>query len=274
MDPEHLFLQHLHVIDRVVQFIARRHHLRAEQAEELAASVRLKIIDNNYEVLRKYQGRSSLRTYLTTVVQRHFLDSRIAEWGKWRPSAQARRLGPTAVLLDRMLSRDGIALEEAIEQLRTQHKVAAGREELLGLARQLPVRTRRTFCGADALENLSANMESGAEQEDMDRSAQFARVEAALVDALAALGPEERLILKLRFRDNVQVADISRMLGLDQKRLYRQLERVIKTLKNCLEALGVSREAALAVIGHPANDLSPVLDEVVRPAKPRGGPSI
>ena len=71
-----LFLDHLAVIDQVAQFIGRRHHLDADAIEELQSTIRLKIIENDYEVLRKFEGRSSLRTYLTAIVQRHFLDSR------------------------------------------------------------------------------------------------------------------------------------------------------------------------------------------------------
>ena len=40
-------------------------------------------------------------------------EARIAEWGKWRPSAVAKRLGPTAVLLDRLLTRDGRPFDDA-----------------------------------------------------------------------------------------------------------------------------------------------------------------
>ncbi|HEX2281159.1 MAG TPA: hypothetical protein VHG52_05280, partial [Thermomicrobiales bacterium] len=110
-----MFLEHLHVIDQVVLFIARRHHLSREEADDLASAVKLKIIENDYEALRNFRGDCSLRTYFATIANRHFLDTRIAQWGKWRPSAQARRLGPTAVLLDQLMSRDGLLLDEAVE---------------------------------------------------------------------------------------------------------------------------------------------------------------
>ena len=105
MSFERQFLDHLPVIDQVVQFIGRRHRLPADAIEELQSAVHLKIIDNDYEVLRKFDGRSNIRTYLTSVVQRHFLDSRTAVWGRWRPCACARRAGPAGVLLDQLLIR-------------------------------------------------------------------------------------------------------------------------------------------------------------------------
>src|SRR6202008_4136539 len=106
---------------RVGRTIARRHQLSADEADELGSSVRLKLVENDYEVLRKFEGRSQLRTYLTTVVKRHFLDDRNARWGKWRPSAQARRLGPVAVLLDQFLTRDRLPFEEAVQAIEARH---------------------------------------------------------------------------------------------------------------------------------------------------------
>ena len=78
-------------------------------------------------MLRRFEGRSSLTTYITVVVQRLFLDRRNRLWGKWRPSAEARRLGPTAVLLERLVSRDGWSAEQALETLRVNHGVTVDR---------------------------------------------------------------------------------------------------------------------------------------------------
>ena len=87
MDYKRLVVDNLPLVDSVVRTIARRHGLSADQQDELGSSVKLKLVENDYEVLRKFEGRSSMRTYLTAVVQRHFLDSRTALWGRWRPCA-------------------------------------------------------------------------------------------------------------------------------------------------------------------------------------------
>ena len=56
----------------IVSFIGRRRRLAAHELEEFAAHVNLKLIEDDYAVFRKFEGRSSLRTYLTVVVQRCF----------------------------------------------------------------------------------------------------------------------------------------------------------------------------------------------------------
>lgn len=263
MSSNRLFLDQLHVIDQVVLFIARRHHLSREEADDLASAVKLKIIENDYEALRNFRGDCSLRTYFATIATRHYLDTRIAQWGKWRPSAQARRLGTTAVLLDRLMSRDGLLLEEAVETLKANHGIDLSRAELLALGRQLTVRPRRRFSGPEELDDQAskAAFEDGVEVAEMRTEAE--RIEQALADALGQLGAEDRLILKMRFRDNVPVSKISRMLGLDQKPLYRRLDHVMKALRASLEARGVSWERVVAIIGHPAADVSDAIDRSV-----------
>jgi DNA-directed RNA polymerase specialized sigma subunit len=60
------------------------------------------------------------------------------------------------------------------------------------------------------------------------RPLERAAVEVERSGALAELGSQDRLILKMRFQDGFQVSRISRLLGLDQKELYRRLERTMK----------------------------------------------
>ncbi len=57
-----------HVIQHVAY--ARSRLLSAEDVEDMAAEVLLKIVDNDYAVLRNFKGISSLPTYLTVVARR------------------------------------------------------------------------------------------------------------------------------------------------------------------------------------------------------------
>lgn len=267
MTPERLFLDQLGVIDQVVQFIARRHHLHADEADDLASAVKLKLIENDYEALRNFRGGSSLKTYLTTIALRHYLDTRIAQWGKWRPCMQARRLGPTAVLLDRLISRDGMSLDEAVDTARSNHGVAAPRDELLALGASLPVRLRRRFADPQELESVAAPPAHEAAG-ILDTRTEAERIELALTDSLDRLADEDRLILKMKFQDGLQVSRIARTLGLDQKSLYRRLGHVIRTLREALEARGVSRDQVAAIVGHPETDLSGTIDGPSRKSGP------
>jgi RNA polymerase sigma factor (sigma-70 family) len=265
---EREFLDHLPVIDQVVQFIGRRHRLDPDATEELRSAIHLKIIDNDYEVLRRFEGRSSMRTYLTAIVQRHFLDSRTAMWGRWRPCACARRAGPPGVMLDQLLTRDGISLDDAVARVRARHDMSE--PALRSLAAQIPTRTTRRFVGEEALEDVPANAALSPVDATFRRD-QAQRAESALHAALDALGSEDQVILKYRFVHGLQVSQISRMTGLEQKPLYRRLEGILKVMRREMEAQGLTREHVMAVVGSPGIDLGGTMawpEREKRPERP------
>ena len=93
-----LFISRLPLIDSVIRAVVVRHRLSSFDGEEFASIVHLRLMDNEHDILRRFQYRSSLRTFLMVVVQRLYLDFRNSQWGKWRPSAESRRQGSTAGL--------------------------------------------------------------------------------------------------------------------------------------------------------------------------------
>jgi RNA polymerase sigma factor (sigma-70 family) len=64
---------------------------------------------------------------------------------------------------------------------------------------------------------------------------------ATIDAALARLDTEDRVILRLRFEDDVSVPEIARLLRLGSPfALYRRLKRILTTLRKALEAGGIS----------------------------------
>lgn len=264
VDYERLIVANLQLVDSVVRTIARRHWLSADETDELAGAIRLKLVENNYEVLRKFEGRCQLRTYLTTVVQRHFLDERNARWGKWRPSAQARRLGPIATSLDQLLTRDHLPFEEAVHAITLRYGTGVSREELHAIMLQLPTRSSRQFVGDENLDNIPAR---GTGEDvaiaSLDRPRLGDKVERALDAVLAGLGDEDRLIIRMRFCDGVKLARIAELMGLPAKPFYRRVDELMRVLRKALEAQGVSQSDVIAIVEDPIKGLSDVLE---RPA--------
>jgi len=80
----------LRTISQVIRQVCRTSRLRPEDQEDFAQSVHVRLLERNYDVIRRFAARSSLRTYLTVVVRRMLLDWRNANQGKWRPSAAAK----------------------------------------------------------------------------------------------------------------------------------------------------------------------------------------
>src|SRR5262249_57565215 len=92
-----------------------------EEGEDFGSLLKIKLLDNDRAVPRAYRGDSSLRPYWAAVATRLFLDQRVAVWGKWRPSAKARRLGPLAVELEELVRRGGRAPADAVALVSPRH---------------------------------------------------------------------------------------------------------------------------------------------------------
>jgi RNA polymerase sigma factor (sigma-70 family) len=245
---EALFLSQLELIERVISFVSSRHHLPGADADDFASHVKLKLIEDDYGVFRKFRRRSALRTYLTTVIGRLFQDYRNSAWGKWRPSAEAVRAGEVAILFERLTVRDRYGFEEACELMEMNHQVTVPRAELDAIAGRLPNRVRRRFESEEALADVAADqrpLDEGVA--DQERAVTAARVQAALATAMHALDAQDRLIVALRFRDGRTFVEIARLLRLDQKGLYRRVERLLKELRATLRASGVDGTDALEI---------------------------
>jgi len=248
-EAERFFLSQLPTIERIVAFVCRRNRLPDAEAEDFRSLVQLKLIENDYEVLRRFRGRSSLRTYLTVVIQRRFLDYRISEWGKWRPSAEARRLGPLAVELERLTVRDGLSRDEAIESLATRTGASASRDELLETHRRLPSRAPRRRVGEEGAQDVPASddVEREVFRRELLRSGQ--KAEIGLRAAVSDLPPQDRLILRMRFEEGFTVAEIASSLRLPQKPLYRRIDGILGSLRRRLEADGLNASEVTDFLG-------------------------
>ncbi len=247
MTPEELFLSKLPLIERVIASICQRHCVFGDEAEEFDAVVKLKLVDDDYAVLKKFQGRSLLKTYLTTVIANLFRDHLIKKHGKWRSSKIARTLGPEAIRLEQLLYRDGLDLKQAVEILKRNAGVEPSRDELAAIAAKLPVRERRRFESDAALETLGVEGEAEERVRDRERAEIVRRLEKALGRALAGLPAEDRLILRM-WLQGFTIAAVAKRLGSAQRPLYTRRDRALRQLARDLEAAGLSAEQVRSLL--------------------------
>jgi RNA polymerase sigma factor for flagellar operon FliA len=245
-----LFLANLPLIDEAIRWVCRRNRCSAEEAEDFRSMAHLRLIEDDYAVLRRHEGRSSLRSYLGVVLARLFVDHRRHEWGVWRPCAAARRLGPVAVRLDTLVNRDGCSLDQAVELLRTDEHVQLGVAELRSMAEGFPPRAKRQREDETLLEDLPASS-PGAEERVLasERLSLASEARAGLEAALSELQPADRLALLLHHQQGITVARIARMLAVEQKPLYRRLEVLRKQLRQALEARGLKGPEIMDMLG-------------------------
>jgi len=245
-DPERSFLDNLALIDRILSIIARRHSLSVTDAEEFASWAKARLVANEYAILRKFAGRSTLSTYLTVVLTNAFRDYRNSLWGRWRPSAAALRLGPTCIRLEELLYRDDHTLREAIGVLQSVGCELSD-AELTRLAAKIPPRQSTMEVGLEKVDEAAVRIETTAPV-----SEETAATMRALREVVQQLPPEERIITRMRFWDGISVADIARALGQEQKPLYRKLESIQGRLRTWLEERGIDRERAAEILAGEA----------------------
>jgi RNA polymerase sigma factor for flagellar operon FliA len=240
---ERLLAGALPEVEAAVRGLARRHALSSDERDEFAAEVKLALVDRDYAILAQFKGRSSLRTFLTTVVQRLFIDYRRHLWGRWHSSAEAKRLGPTAERLELLIYRDGLSVSDACQRINSARGSGGDTIDVEALARRLPRRQRvrvESVGSADDVGNVVKDSPSHDNPHDLVADAQAVSLcRAAISRAMARIPAHDRVFLRLRYEDGLSVAAIARMSSLDQKELYRRLERLLKGIRLDLAAEGI-----------------------------------
>lgn len=253
-DGARLLEEHLPEIERIVEVVCRRRGVSGDEADDFRSWALERLIEADYAILRKFRGDSSLRTYLVVVVNNLFRDHIVRLRGRWRPSAQAERMGTVGVALEELLHRKGRTLGEASTELRSRDVCDLSVRRLAELAALLPDREplRPERVDPVVLERLPGD--GGADGEVLGAESAERRVGVldALESALSRLAAEDRLIIRLRFLEGLTVADIARTLGLEQKPLYRRIERVLRKLRRGLEDRGVTGAGVAALLAEAA----------------------
>lgn len=251
---EELVALALPILDQILKFLRARHGLRIEDAEDFGSQLKIKLLANDRSVLRAYRGDSSLRTYLGAVAARLFLDQRISQWGKWRPSAKARRLGTLAIELEELVGRQGRSRTEAIEMVAAKHAKEVARGEVERLAEELGLNhpTGKGLSTPSKLGHASAEESSLAR---LEREELGEKLGSALRSAFSDLSLDDRMIIRMHFQDGLSLAAVARALGLDQKLLYRRVGVLLESLRARLERDGFQRAEVSDLLGRPGVDL-------------------
>lgn len=246
MDPRKLLEENVGLVDRVTRRVCRRCGYPAGEVEDFASAVKLALVESDYAILRRYEGRSSLATYLGTVVQRLLADEHERTQGRWRPSSQAERLGPRALLVEDVISRQHRSLDEALLLARSVEP-SITRRDVMDIADCLPQRAsrpREVPLPDEELRPLAAADRADAAAQDRELSNVSRRVRMLLGKTMSTWPAEDRRLVLLRFGSSFTIADIGRMLNLPQRPLYRRLESLLARLREVLVTAGVDPATA------------------------------
>ena len=157
------------------------------------------------------------------------------------------------------MTRDGHTIEEAMEILRTNHDVGLTYAELRGICEQLPVRVRTTEVGEEAAASVSGSDVSDSRVDDGDRARNIDRLQRALKSAFEQIAAQDRVLIALRFDQDLSMIQIAQLTGSSVPTLHRRLDKSVKQLRMALSREGFDPREIAKLIGHPSIALPPLL---------------
>jgi RNA polymerase sigma factor (sigma-70 family) len=254
-----LLEKHLPDLHRAIRSLARHHRLADDEERDLLGDVLVRLLADDYAVLRKYRGESGIATYLRRVAYRVLLDTRIRRWGKWRPSTRARTLGAAAVRFERMVARDGLTPAEALATMDGEPDLVLDPELAQALAAAIGRRRRRREVPLAWAAGVAVEASQHRALESRRLSRHAAEVGEAMRRALRSLSAEDRQLLHERFVQGRSVATLARRARADQKCLYRRFTRILGRLRRELAHARIGHDDVRPLIGHPEIEVAGVL---------------
>lgn len=243
LNLEAIFLEHLGWIDKMAALASRKHGRRDADVEDFASWAKMRLMEDNYAIFRQFRGEADWKTFIAPVMIRLSIAYSRRQQGRWRPSAAAERLGTPAKELEQLVRRDGYTVEQAGQKLRTSGVTDLSDLELTRLLESL--RARPPLRPVEVVDDPSLEKAAGADRADERVEAAEAETErsalkAALLRGMEALSYEERMILWMRYGEGRTLAYVSRALNIEQKPLYRRIDKLRDLLRSYLEREGVS----------------------------------
>jgi DNA-directed RNA polymerase specialized sigma24 family protein len=235
--------------------VASRRRLQRDDRDELLSSLWCHLLKDDYRALRSYRGASAIGTYLSKVAERVLLDLRVSERGKWRPSPEAKRLGPHGVMFERMVTRDQECPSWALAATRRATGLAVPEEFASVTARRGPRRGRR-FVGLEGIDLVAPDDPWRLLAQGHARQRRTA-LSRALRVVLAQLPVEDRTLVRLRHDCGLRVSGIARQRSDCQRRLYGRFEAIYARLRGELVRRGIN-----------AADVEALLDGAATPGNP------
>jgi RNA polymerase sigma-70 factor, ECF subfamily len=132
--------RYLSLIYHVIGYTAHLRSVRLgpEDVEDIAAEVLLKIVANNYKVLREFRGESSFATYLTVVARRICVQELVRRQQRREAMARGDLRVPVQELEEEPAAQKGV---ESLEEVEKLLKRLSGREREIVRLYYLEART-------------------------------------------------------------------------------------------------------------------------------------
>ncbi|PLY01867.1 MAG: hypothetical protein C0622_06560 [Desulfuromonas sp.] len=249
---EEVLMKLLPTVKSVVQSYGLRKTMAPQDVEDLEGDVYEKLISDDYRILRLFDGRSSIKTYLTTVVTRLAIDSYRKQQGRWRPSAKALKLGADAVAIEELQTLRKVSGHEIWQIMSNRPDFTLTEQETAALCQQLPIRevvprrvpnrTDDDHAGFDLKEVADERTDPENLLTKQEVSEACTRAQKILTEFYKTLSRRERLLLRMSYEDDLRLSEMVRQLGMTRYKIEKLLEDIHVRLQRLLLQNGLNKE--------------------------------
>jgi DNA-directed RNA polymerase specialized sigma24 family protein len=233
-------------------------------AEEAALFVMDSLAADSWKRLQAHSGKGSFKSYLASLSWRLLEDFSRKRFGRVRPPLWIKKLGGIWSLLFSLLCLERFSVSDAVESVSCRYPAneKSGIEDAaLSLLGRIPqcgknqglessleekeVAGDLKECPEQLLENdeqayLFASLFNQLLGEECDIKVPE-RFSLLLTDGIA-LSPEEKILLKLLYQDNMGVARTGTMLGLNRDQVNGRVRRLLARLRKDFQNMGLEKE--------------------------------
>lgn len=239
MDAEQLLVAHFDFVKTTTASICRRYSIFGDDAADVLGDVELRLVRDDYAALKQCRNWNNPKPFLRVLISRVALDWMVSQWGKWRPTALARRLGPAAVLLERLILRDGMSRDEAILIALNADELTESREELMDFLAALPLAPRSHTVRLDDQVDVPGVKSAGGSAATDESLSRLRQILDAMQDEVQRLGAQDKIIIKMKYFDGFKGRQIAETVRETEQWVFRCIYKVMKTIRTRLEARGI-----------------------------------
>lgn len=243
-EAKRLFVSNLTVTNKIIEKYCRMHNVRGNEVDDCRSYVYEKLIDNDYKKIREFKGNSSYKTFITVVITRILIDRKRLSSRKWKPSKKAIEIGKEAVILEELVYCKDCSFEEAYNILTTNHNIPIDRDKAYEIVTQLQGRNirRKRHKKVEIDENGYGIHSISPEEAAIDEENLKIKEQLYIIikEMHESLSNEERLLLKMRFEDDISISKIARILKMNRSDVDKKLKAIIRRFKDKILTKGIS----------------------------------
>ncbi len=224
---------------------------------ELSNRVLDKLKEKDFQILRQFQGKSKLTTYLSAIISRQAVDMVREKKGRIREKERAAAMGKIGEKVYNIVFRQGLSIVEVQKDFLHRGLPVPTDGVLLEAIDKIKGSAGIPSDGNDIKKGFLSSVDGGGESFeivvpdtgsnpeklfiDTKKREEVERVFGDLMDGLSG---EERLILRMRFGFDEEdtpkkIPEIASVLNIDEKAVYKRIGNILAKCRKTLSLQGV-----------------------------------